>query len=364
MASVLSKEVAVVAPNRLLTLINQALKFQQQQGLLPPSGTAIDLFRGKVKRVTDDKDPSDQEDEIPRSVVKDLKFNKGSHAEICRFSPDGQYFITRSYDGFLEVWSYLGKLRKDLKYQARDELMSHDNPILALAYSTDSEMIASGDSAGAIKVWKITSGQCLRRIPNAHSKGITSIVFTKDNSQIVSGSYDMIIRLYGLRSGKMLREFRGHHSFVTNLLLTPDNTYIISASADASVRVWNNKSAECINTIKIGGETSVHSDIPVNQVLPHPNYADRLIVCNKSPVIHVTDMRGTVLHTFASGKQLGASDSSFVEISHGISFQKIEKLIMGNICTFLKIFSPRKGHGFSQLPKTVFYTASHYKLES
>ncbi len=76
----------------------------------------------------------------------------------------------------------------------QDNFMMMEEPVLCLAFSRDSEMLASGSGAGKIKIWKLATGQCLRRFEKAHSKGVTAMQFSKDNSQVVSSSFDNTIR--------------------------------------------------------------------------------------------------------------------------------------------------------------------------
>lgn len=87
------------------------------------------------------------------------------------------------------------------------------------------------------KVWKLQTGQCLRRFERAHSKGVTSIQFSRDGSQLLSASYDQTIRIHGLKSGKTLKEFKGHTSFVNMATFVPDSPQILSCSSDGSVKV-------------------------------------------------------------------------------------------------------------------------------
>jgi len=290
-AELLSKEVTVVPPARLLTLLGQSIKYQQLTGQLPV-GTNYDIFRGKA--------PQQQEDEHhPRRQDKTIAFGEKSHPEVAMFSPDGQFLVTGSIDGFIEVWDFITGKLKHLKYQDEDQFMMHEAAVLALGFTKDGENLASADQQGRLKVWQIKTGKCLRRFPKAHTNGITSCKFSRDGFKVLTASYDQTVRIHGLKSGKTLKIFRGHTSYVNDAIWVQNGAQIASCGSDGSVRVWDAKTTELVHTFSPGSSL----DTSINSIKTMPRNQEQLVVCNRSNTVYIMNLQGGVVKSFSNGKK-------------------------------------------------------------
>eukprot|EP01029_Cantina_marsupialis_P022977 TRINITY_DN5661_c0_g2_i1.p1 TRINITY_DN5661_c0_g2~~TRINITY_DN5661_c0_g2_i1.p1 ORF type:complete len:514 (-),score=156.55 TRINITY_DN5661_c0_g2_i1:119-1660(-) len=294
-AAALKEEVVVVPPSRLLVLIGQALKWQQARGQIPPEG--FDLFQGtaaKRKEIAE-KPPKKQHGRI--------KFSDKSHAEVATFAPDGLSLVSGSVDGFMEVWDYEScSLRKDLQYQAEDKLMFHNDCVLSIAFSQDCELVAAGLQNGEIKVWRLATGQCLRKLKSAHTEGVTSLAFNLDGTQLLSTSFDRTARIHGLRSKRTLKVFSGHESFVNSAFYSPDGTRIVTACSDGFVRVFDHKTTELISKYR-PTQLGFVTDVPLHTICPIPNNSEQFVVCGRSHFLHIMNYDGQIVQTFSSGKK-------------------------------------------------------------
>eukprot|EP00405_Crypthecodinium_cohnii_P050918 CAMPEP_0206593660 /NCGR_PEP_ID=MMETSP0325_2-20121206/41809_1 /ASSEMBLY_ACC=CAM_ASM_000347 /TAXON_ID=2866 /ORGANISM="Crypthecodinium cohnii, Strain Seligo" /LENGTH=512 /DNA_ID=CAMNT_0054103769 /DNA_START=201 /DNA_END=1736 /DNA_ORIENTATION=- len=307
LAQAISKHVQVAPPSRLLALIGQAMKWQQHAGILPPN-TRIDVFRGVAA------DAIEEQEQCPTQIAKTVKFGEKSHPECACFSPDGQYCVSGSVDGFVEVWDYqTAMLRKDLSYQDEGAFMMHEQAVVGIAFSKDSELLATGAVDGQLKIWKVATGQCVRRYEKAHNEGITFISWSKDNSQVLTASFDHTARAHGVKSGKTLKEFRGHTSYVNSAVYTKDSNRVVTASSDGNVIVWDARTTEQITTIVPPPPSHLSSTVhyTVNSAIVAPTAPGQasegddaqIYVCTKTNTVLLMNLQGQVLKTFSSGKR-------------------------------------------------------------
>ena len=74
-------------------------------------GAHLDIFRNCAETLH-------LEDAIPTAKGNFIQFPKGSYAEAVAISPNGQYLVSGSVDGLIEVWDLdKGCIREELAYQ-------------------------------------------------------------------------------------------------------------------------------------------------------------------------------------------------------------------------------------------------------
>ena len=73
--------------------------------------------------------------------------------------------------------------------------MGHSNCVWSASFSPDSSKIASGSDDNTVKLWDVTSGECLQTL-EGHSDYVNSVSFSPDGTKVASGSEDNTIKIW------------------------------------------------------------------------------------------------------------------------------------------------------------------------
>ncbi len=115
-------------------------------------------------------------------------------------------------------------------------LTGHSNYVQQVAFSADSQTLATSSADKTIRLWNVASGEPLK-VLTGHQNGVFAVDFIAGGKQLVSGSFDRSLRLWDVSSGVSLRLFQGHEAGIGDLSI--HGKRVFSASNDGTVRSWN-----------------------------------------------------------------------------------------------------------------------------
>jgi WD40 repeat protein len=156
------------------------------------------------------------------------------------FSPDSQWLATGHRDNALNLWDVrTGRKKRSFR--------GHNYAVQSVAFSSDGRFLAAGagaghhasfaDSDGELKVWDVQSGREVLDL-RGHTRTVCAVAFSPDG-RLASGGFDQTIKLWDLATGQEALTLRGHFDAVWKLAFSPDGYQLVSASHDMTVRVWD-----------------------------------------------------------------------------------------------------------------------------
>jgi WD40 repeat protein len=160
----------------------------------------------------------------------------------------------------------------DLPSKAASKHLDHADEVVAVAYSPDGTLLATGSKDRKARLWDVTTGK-ERAALGDHEERVSCVCFSPEGATLVTGSWDGKVRVWDVASRSLRARLDASEEGVSCVAVSPDGRYLLAGTVDGAIKVWGMRDRnkivsqkaheEAVTSLVLlaGGETAVSSGV-------------------------------------------------------------------------------------------------------
>jgi eukaryotic-like serine/threonine-protein kinase len=201
-------------------------------------------------------------------------------------APAADAIATAGTDGAIRIWDLRSRMRTATFRTQLHERSGHDAVAVAIAFSPDGRLMASGHVDGSVHLWdrdRVQELPCRLR----HEAGVSSVAFSPDGATLATGGLDSNLKLWNVEAasvGEARRELHRQPAGVTGVAYVEGGSRILTAHANRTLRLSDAATGRLVATLR--GPAG-----PIGAIAPTLD-GRRFLACSQDRTLRLFDVPG------------------------------------------------------------------------